>query len=58
VAGTVAARARQHEKLVDLGRQPEMLQAENEDREQVADRPASFFGYPAGAEARVVAKPE
>jgi hypothetical protein len=34
-----------------------MLEAENEDRKQIADRTASFLGYPAGAEAAVTTRP-
>jgi len=52
-ADLLAARRRQHEEFVDLRREPEVLEAEDIDREQVADGLALHARDPAAAEARV-----
>ena len=53
VAQALAARGRQHEELVDLGRDAEVLEAEDVDGEQVADGLAARESDPAAGELRV-----
>src|SRR5688572_8892526 len=56
LADALASRRRQDEKLVDLRREPEVLEAEDVDREQVSDRSVPDPRDPSAAEAGIRAE--